>query len=145
MELLHTDTNRILKYERDTFTFADENGNIAKRYFTYSTICKNIDISNIKIVLYNHSVDILVPYCRRKFNMTNESSDAKIPYPLCIINDRYSGIYYGAEFLAFNLSPCEVGMLPVDDGDNSCLYFWEHEAADYVIGKGKLQKRLCRI
>ena len=71
--------------------------------------------------------------------MTNliQNPDAKIPYPLCIINDRYSGIYSGAEFLAFNLSPYEVGNLSVDDGDNSCLYFWEHEAADYVIGKGE--------
>ena len=66
-----------------------------------------------------------------------ESLNTKIPCPLCIIEDRYSGVYSGAGFLAFNLSPFEVGILPVDDDDNSCLYFWEHEAADYVIGKGE--------
>ena len=71
MELLQTEPSRILKYnykqkllryDKNNFIFADKNGNIVERNFIHSIVHKNIDISNVKIVLYNDSVNILVPY-----------------------------------------------------------------------------------
>jgi len=57
-------------------------------------------------------------------------------YPLTIVNDRYSGAYSGAEYLAFNLSydeiPDYIGGCDMDE-----MQFWdfgEHEK--YIIGKG---------
>ncbi len=63
------------------------------------------------------------------------------PYPLCIVEDRYSGAYSGASFLAFNMSPMGVAELPIDAGDTECLNFWngydkDYDLDDYVIGKG---------
>lgn len=66
-----------------------------------------------------------------------ELLNIKLPYPLCVVEDRYSGAYSGAYFLAFNMSPFGVDNLPLDAGDSDCLYFWENEADKYVIGKGK--------
>ena len=64
------------------------------------------------------------------------------PCPLCIVEDRYSGIYSGAEFLAFNQEPFHVAELPIDAGDGECEKFWSgthktYNAKDYIIGKGK--------
>lgn len=66
-----------------------------------------------------------------------ELLNVKLPYPLCIVEDRYGGVYSGAYFLAFNMSPFGVDELPIDAGDSDCLYFWENEADEYIIGKGK--------
>lgn len=63
--------------------------------------------------------------------------NVKLPYPLCVVEDRYGGAYSGAYFLAFNISPFGVDRLPIDAGDSDCLYFWENEADEYIIGKGK--------
>lgn len=60
----------------------------------------------------------------------------KLPFPLCIIKDRYGGVYSGGSFLAFNLMPFAISELNVDAGDSDCEYFWENDAKDYVIGKG---------
>lgn len=46
------------------------------------------------------------------------------------------GVYSGGAFLAFNLMPHSVAALDIDVGDCDCLYFWENEAKDYIIGKG---------
>lgn len=57
-------------------------------------------------------------------------------YPLTIVADRYSGVYSGGNFLAFNMNAYGVGKLPIDAGDCACADFWRTEANDYVIGKG---------
>lgn len=64
-----------------------------------------------------------------------------IPYPLTIIEDRYSGTYSDGRFLAFNLYSNKVSELPVDADDISCKRFWDgldedFPIEDYVIGKG---------
>ena len=78
-------------------------------------------------------------------NNLNQNSveliNAKLPYPLCIIEDRYCGAYSGACFLAFNMEPFSVGELPVNAGDIDCQNFWEgndtdYDVNDYIIGKG---------
>lgn len=66
----------------------------------------------------------------------NAYNDTLLITPLCIIEDRYNGIYSGAKYLAFNMTPFSVGELDVDAGDMSCQDFWEHDAKDYIIGKG---------
>lgn len=61
-----------------------------------------------------------------------------IPYPVTIIQDRYSGSYSDGQYLAFNLYP---GAIPdeVGGGDMIEMEFWaeggRHE--DYLIGKGE--------
>lgn len=54
-------------------------------------------------------------------------------YPTTIVNDRYSGTYSGAEWLAF---PLDYWNVPeeVDGGDSECMMFWEDY--DGVVGKG---------
>ena len=68
-------------------------------------------------------------------------SDFDIPYPLCVIQDRYNGAYSEARFLAFNMEPYYVWELPVYAGDIDCERFWANENDDYpldelIIGKG---------
>ena len=70
-----------------------------------------------------------------------EQTSIKLPYPLCIIEDRYCGAYSEARFLAFNLEPYHVQALPVDAGDIDCENFWngndeDYDVNDYIIGKG---------
>ncbi len=65
----------------------------------------------------------------------------ELPYPLCIVEDRYGGAYSGASFLAFNMSPMGVSELPIDAGDAECLNFWDgndkdYDLSDFIIGKG---------
>ena len=75
----------------------------------------------------------------------------KLPCPLCIIEDRYSGAYSKAQFLAFNLDPYVVWELPVSAGDIDCQRFWEgedpdYDVNDYVIGKGETpDEALCDL
>ena len=64
------------------------------------------------------------------------------PYPLCVVADRYCGVYSGARFLAFNMGPYAVQELPIDADDTSCKNFWDgedkdYDINDYIIGKGK--------
>lgn len=68
-------------------------------------------------------------------------SRREMPYPLCIVGDRYDGTYSGAEFLAFNLYPEFVARLPIDDDDINCADFWrgnhpDYDLDDFIIGKG---------
>lgn len=65
-----------------------------------------------------------------------ELLNVKLPCPLCIEEDRYGGCYSGAKYLAFNMYPYDVWNLDHDAGDSDCLYFWENEADEYIIGKG---------
>ncbi len=65
----------------------------------------------------------------------------EIPCPLCIIEDRYSGVYSNALFLAFNMEPYNVWEMPVCAGDLDCARFWADEDDDFpldslTIGKG---------
>ena len=71
-----------------------------------------------------------------------ELINTKLPYPLCIIEDRYCGVYSGARFLAFNMEPYHVQELPIDAGDTDCENFWngkdkDYDINDYIIGKGE--------
>ncbi len=71
-----------------------------------------------------------------------ELINTKLPYPLCIVEDRYCGVYSSARFLAFNMEPYSVQELPIDADDTSCKNFWDgedkdYDINDYIIGKGK--------
>jgi len=70
-----------------------------------------------------------------------ETMEVKIPYPLCVVEDRYGGAYSGARFLAFNMSPHNVQRLPINASDIDCENFWngkdwDYDVNDYIIGKG---------
>lgn len=61
--------------------------------------------------------------------------------PLCIVEDRYNGVYSDGRYLAFHLTSHEVSCLPIDAGDCECNDFWEgrhpdYDVNDYIIGKG---------
>lgn len=76
----------------------------------------------------------------------NKILEELLVVPLCIVQDRYGGCYSGAEYLAFNMLPFFVGQLAIDAGDMSCQEFWEHEAEDYIIGKGNTPlEALCDL
>ena len=71
-----------------------------------------------------------------------ELINTKLPYPLCIVEDRYCGAYSGARFLAFNMNPYYAQELPIDAGDIDCENFWngkdkDYDINDYIIGKGE--------
>ena len=55
-------------------------------------------------------------------------------YPLTVIKDRYSGVYSGGEYLAFNLDFCDIDIDIICD-DSSCMTFWDK--FDDIVGKGK--------
>ena len=69
--------------------------------------------------------------------MAVEASQLWMPVPLCIVEDRYGGAYSDANYLAFNMTPYSVSELAINAGDFDCEAFWENEAEDYIIGKGK--------
>lgn len=50
-------------------------------------------------------------------------SEKRYPYPLAVITDRYSGIFAGAKFTAWNRDP---DMIPEDvfGGDGEAMDFW---------------------
>lgn len=57
-------------------------------------------------------------------------------YPLTIIRDRYTGVYSGASFTAWNLDYDEIPY-EVSGDDISCYQFWSGlDTAIYVVGKG---------
>lgn len=56
----------------------------------------------------------------------------KVPYPLTILLDRYSGCYSGGRWTAWNL-PHEAVPGDVDDDDVTCMNFWTGEMC---IGRG---------
>ncbi len=71
-----------------------------------------------------------------------EMISTKLPYPLCVVEDRYGGAYSDARFLALNMSPYSVQELPIDAGDMECMNFWngkdkDYDVNDYIIGKGE--------
>ncbi len=55
-------------------------------------------------------------------------------YPLTIVADRYTGVYSGGAYLAFNLDADEVPEEIYYD-DCGCHYFWTHN--EIVCGKGR--------
>ena len=59
--------------------------------------------------------------------------DAKNIYPLTIINDRYSGVYSGAKYTAWNLD-CEDVPTEINGDDIVCNNFWQKNKV--VVGKG---------
>ena len=58
-------------------------------------------------------------------------------YPLTVICDRYSGVYSGGKYLAFNNSFDEIPF-EICSGDANCMIFWaeENKYPVYTIGKG---------
>lgn len=54
-------------------------------------------------------------------------------YPLTIVMDRYSGVYSGGLFTAWNLEPCDV---PIDilSDDVTCMDFWYGVNGDVLSG-----------
>ena len=64
-----------------------------------------------------------------------------LPCPLCIFEDRYSGAYSEAGYLALNMAPYQAWDHPVNAGDIDCQQFWNnedefHPLKDSIIGKG---------
>lgn len=59
-------------------------------------------------------------------------------YPLTIVRDRFSGVYSGGEYTAWNL---EFNEIPIDISlcDSICMDFWDNDDKlnHYVIGKGR--------
>ncbi len=54
-------------------------------------------------------------------------------YPVTILMDRYSGVYSGAAWTAFNLDPEDVPT-GASGCDTVCADFWED--TDLIVGKG---------
>lgn len=56
-------------------------------------------------------------------------------YPLTIIADRYSGVYSGGTYTAWNL---EFHSIPreIAEDDVSCDNFWFNDSSEYIVGKG---------
>lgn len=54
-------------------------------------------------------------------------------YPLTIVRDRYSGVYSGAKFTAWNLHSHNIPE-DVAGSDPDCMNFWYND--DIVCGKG---------
>lgn len=55
-------------------------------------------------------------------------------YPLTIVSDRYSGVYSGGQFTAWNMAYNDIPLDPILD-DVSCMYFWD--TTDIIIGRGE--------
>jgi len=57
-------------------------------------------------------------------------------FPCTIVNDRYGGVYSGAEWVAF---PCEPDEVPedVNADDTDSMAFWEFGRAQPLVGRGK--------
>ena len=49
----------------------------------------------------------------------------KYPYPLTVVIDRYSGIYSGGYFTAWNKYPQEIPSR-IDDSDDIAMAFWDN-------------------
>ena len=55
-------------------------------------------------------------------------------YPITIIMDRYSGIYSGGAFLAFNLDYDEIPQ-EINQDDVTCMNFWSTNK-NMIVGRG---------
>lgn len=57
-------------------------------------------------------------------------------YPLVVVCDRYTGVYSGGEYTAWNHYLDEIPQ-EIESGDVECREFWLGETADrYKVGKG---------
>lgn len=72
---------------------------------------------------------------KEKTFMNNKIEEIDI-YPLTIVRDRYTGVYSGGEYTAWNLNYWEIPDGP-DWGDVECLIFWDNADNDYLIGRGE--------
>lgn len=54
-------------------------------------------------------------------------------YPLTIVKDRYTGVYSGGLYTAWNLDPDEVP-IEICCGDSECMSFWMNN--DILVGIG---------
>jgi hypothetical protein len=71
--------------------------------------------------------------------MKNDSFEVYLidgePYPTTIVQDRYSGSYSGAKWLAFNLDEWAIPN-EISSDDLTCMSYWSKENK-MPIGKGK--------
>lgn len=51
-------------------------------------------------------------------------------YPLTIVTDRYSGVFSGGRYIAWNLDPDEIPDETFGD-DNEHIDFWSYDRQDY--------------
>jgi hypothetical protein len=58
-------------------------------------------------------------------------------YPVTVVMDRYMGTYSGAQWLAFNLDPCDVPEEIGGDDPTETIFWREHDAENLPIGKGE--------
>jgi hypothetical protein len=84
----------------------------------------------------------LLKAAKAYFEYSEEINDPNGLYPLTIIADRYSGMYSGGKYLAFNCYPQEVPM-EIRDTDITCMEYWntrreleEEKAVFPLVGKG---------
>lgn len=60
-----------------------------------------------------------------------------IPYPLTVVRCRYSGVYEGGAFAAFNKNPDEILWRGAFDDDCACAAWWGNaRERGEVIGVG---------
>lgn len=59
----------------------------------------------------------------------------RLPWPITITMARYSGVYEGGSWLAFNREPWDVPHGPFDD-DVTAMNWWYENDKLHVIGKG---------
>lgn len=52
-------------------------------------------------------------------------------YPLTIVSDRYTGVYSGGNYTAWNCEPCEIPE-EIGDDDVTCSIFWANFDAKLV-------------
>lgn len=57
-----------------------------------------------------------------------------MPYPLTITRDRYTGVYSGAQWTAWNCEPSEIPEGPFLD-DVGCAWFWEENKLPVGLGR----------
>lgn len=74
-----------------------------------------------------------------KFIKKEKSNNANMDciYPLTVIKDRYSGLYSGGKYIAFNKEYYEVHKA-VNGNDDECINFWE--CYSDIVGKGNTPK-----
>ena len=62
-------------------------------------------------------------------------------YPLIIIRDRYTGVYSGGKYTAWNVELEEIPT-EIEDSDVPCRNFWyeQEDNPTYIVGKGDTVK-----
>lgn len=67
--------------------------------------------------------------------MKNEANTAMSIYPLVIVADRYTGVYSGGRYTAWNMWVSEIPEA-IDMDDSTCREFWDTFKNSYPVGVG---------